>query len=160
MKKDADSNKNILKTPPRKALTDRAIALWNKYHNTYSTLLSEYKGLLSKKRELGMRLEALPKSAIKDYPDIPFLRLPCEQKAAEQLKTMNAAQIEVLIAKIQSECNSPEYNLVRTTVECFRFQILYHGKKSQYGVNPDCIGTGRGVKNRSSGRNVRVDETK
>lgn len=159
--KDADSKKNsILKTPPRKRIL-RAMELWALYGAGYATAIDTYKALLQRKRDLKIRpLSVIPEGILREYPDIHFLKIREESKAQAYLESLDVIGIEKVIHAIEYMVEYDyAYRTVTNRVREYEYQIKHHDKKTGYGVDPDSIGR-KGLRNRSNGRNAKIDETK
>lgn len=162
MKKQNTNSKNSIKTPSRKLILD-AMDLWEIYGANYATCVDSYRALLQRKRDLKIApLGKIPESTIRELPEIAFLKISKSKDALAYLEKLSAVEVEKLIHHITYMVRYDHaYRMINTTIKEYDYQIRAYGKRNRYsGVNPDCIGTGRGTKSRTNGRNVRIDETK
>lgn len=158
--KDTSSKKNNMKAPHKRIL--RAMELWRIYGAVYSTAVKTYRALLERKRELKITpLNRIPEYVLKEYPDIKFLKICKSEEAEIYLMSLDALSIDEIIHQISYMVEYDyAYRTVTNRVKEYEYQIRHHGERTNFGLNPDCIGTRRGTKSRASGRNVRIDETK
>lgn len=160
MKRQNTNSKNSIKIPRKRIL--RAMELWALYGAGYATAIDTYRALLQRKRDLKIRpLSVIPEGILREYPDIHFLKIREESKAQAYLGRLDTLGVEKVIHAIEYMVEYDyAYHIVTNRVREYEYQIKHHGqKKTGYGVDPDSVGR-KGLRNRSSGRNVRVNETK
>ena len=135
--------------------------LWRIYGAVYSTAVKTYRALLERKRELKITpLNRIPEYVLKEYPDIKFLKICKSEEAEIYLMSLDALSIDEIIHQISYMVEYDyAYRTVTNRVKEYEYQIKHHGKKTGYGVDPDSIGR-KGLRNRSNGRNAKIDETK
>ena len=131
--------------------TARALELWAIYNPRYSTNVDTYLALLQRKRDLRIKpLSKIPESVLKEYPDIPFLKLKNLGKAQAYLKKLNASEIRALIRRIEYVVEYDyAYRTVSNRIGEFEYQVKHHCvRRSGYGVDPNSI-TGSSKKGRN-----------
>lgn len=160
MKKNTNSKKNNAMAPPREVIS-RAMELWGIYNAIYSTAVESYRALLERKRELKIRpLNKIPDHILREYPDIPFLKIGKPDEAQAYLEKLNVAEVSMIIHHIEYMIEYDHaYRTVTNRVREYEYQIKYHHQKNPYAVDPSCVSV-KGLRNRSNGRNVRIDESK
>lgn len=137
------------------------LTLWGLYNASYVTAMNIYRALLQCKRDLRIRsLSVIPEGILREYPDIHFLKIREESKAQAYLESLDVVGIEKVIHAIEYMVEYDyAYRTVTNRVREYEYQIKHRGKKTGYGVDPDSVGR-KGLRNRSSGRNTKIDETK
>ena len=137
----------------------RAIELWSIYGPRYATNVDTYKFLLQQKRDLRIKpLSKIPEHIIREYPDIPFLKLRKLDDAKAYLEKLSVVNAAMLVHHIEYVVEYDHaYRTVSNRISEFEYQVKNHGKrKTGYGVDPNSIGNGKG----SKGRNRGIDEGK
>lgn len=80
----------------------KLIHYWELYHDEYKSLIPKYKGLISKKIELGLVKHCSKDGAfIRAYPDIPFLRYSTRERVAYKVNKMSPQQVKALVFEIE-----------------------------------------------------------
>lgn len=135
--------------------------LWRIYGAVYSTAVKTYRALLERKRELKIApLNRIPEYVLKEYPDIKFLKIRNPEEAEIYLRSIGALGVDEVIHRIEYMVEYDySYRTVTNRVKEYQYQINNHGRQSQCGVDPDSIGR-KGLRSKSNGRNVRIDETR
>ena len=161
MKKDTNSKKYNASNPNARAIA-RAMELWQIYGANYSTCLDSYMALLERKRGLKIRpLGKIPECVLREFPEIPFLKIRKSSEAEAYLRKLDDIGVRRLIHRIEYMVEyDHSYRTVSNRVKEFEYQVKNHGKKGCCGLNPECIGSGKGCKHPSSGRNRRIDDKK
>ena len=131
----------------REELIDEAMRLWVKHGFEYRTLLSNYNYLLGIKRGLGIKpLSAIKKSALDEYPSIPFLDLCDQSKAIKYLNMLDNGSICVIVNNIRRFIDSPITVTLRSRVCDYKYEIRHYTERSNpmaYAINPDKCTSGR-----------------
>ena len=161
MKKNTNSKKHNTSTPTSRTVS-RAMELWQIYGANYSTCLNSYKALLQRKRDLKIKpLGKIPECVLKEFPEMPFLKIKKPGEAEAYLRKLDDIGVRRLIHRIEYMVEyDHSYRTVSNRVKEFEYQVKNHGKKGCCGLNPECIGSGKGCKHPSSGRNRRIDDKK
>ena len=148
------NSKNI--TIPSHEKFARALELWVIYNPRYSTNVDTYLALLQRKRDLGIKpLRKIPEYILKEYPDIPYLKLETLGEAQAYLGKLNAGELTKLIHHIEYiVCYDHAYRTVSERVVEFQYQVDHYSQRSAYGIDPDSISS------RRRGRNHKMDDKK
>ena len=92
----------------RKELINEANILWKKYGSEYRILLDNYNYLLELKRALiksgqmrKVRLDAIRKGYLKEYPIIEFLDYTSESEAMHYINMLDSREIYYIIVAIE-----------------------------------------------------------
>lgn len=139
----------------RSKLKRSALESWGFHGNgRYRKPLADYNDLLAKKREVEVEINmvsssetkiCLPihgapkikKETIQDYPKIPFLDLPTEEKAKAALEKMTDSQLLNLIDDLEFEKMSYSYKNIRLWNKVVRKSIqVYKEKSARKKANP------------------------
>ena len=119
-----------------------AMELWATHGERYRTNISRYNTLLDRKRQLGIKpLKRLTKQVLKEYPDLPFLRIAKREDALEFLYSMRISDVRAMIRHINYELNfNYSYNTICSRIIDFDVEIYNFGKRpSMYAIDPGCV---------------------
>lgn len=108
-----------------------ALDLWTIYGARYATNLEVYRALLQRKIDLRIKpLNKIPECVLREYPEVPFLRIRDLSGAETYLKNLSAADIEALIRHIEHVVKiNCFYKTVVGSIDAFQKQIKeYEGE--------------------------------
>lgn len=107
---------------------DELIKLWQLYHKTYSSLVPLYRELSSKAKNenLCVKVKSIKEKDIKEFPNIPFLKLATEEEAEEYIFDLTPRQIEARTHQINDLISS---HIWRNLIEyCKAARLKISGK--------------------------------
>ncbi len=129
----------------RKELINEANILWKKYGSEYRILLDNYNYLLELKRALiksgqmrKVRLDAIRKGYLKEYPIIEFLDYTSESEAMHYINMLDSREIYYIIVAIEDFAESALTQTLKAKVYDFNHQIQNRdARRSIYALDPD-----------------------
>lgn len=138
----------------RKELAAKAVEIWEIHAPRYATNLETYHVLLKRKRELKVQpLHVIKRSVLRDYPDIPFLKLKSIEDVTKFLSKMNEKELRGLVIKLQ---NVLYYDYCFKTVSNWiseaTCQIKNHGQRTGFGMDPGSISPKGRTRGQTSGK--------
>ena len=128
----------------RKALTDTAMELWRRYGEDYRTKVIRYRFLLGAKRAFKLfPLRSISEADIKNYPQIPFLRIIWEDEAQAFLAGLPVHRLSALVDRIEYVVDFDyTYCSLTSRIQEYERQIRHRNdKRCVYAMNPDCCTT-------------------
>ena len=106
-----------MSVPYNHEAVERLMDMWKKYHHDYVSLIPHYRELIGQKRILGIALNKIKESELKEFPVIPFLGIKTEKEAKEFVYDMTQRQVMALIGRIDIMVNN-DYVWRRLTSWC------------------------------------------
>lgn len=125
-------------------LFDRAMKLYQEHSEKYNTLVREYEDLLLEKRILHITpLNKIKGSALKEWPEIPFLAVD-ESEAEEFLLGLTEGELVEVVVAIDLFQDSYIYRALQARILDYKYEIRNHNRpRTPFGVDPDrCCGNG------------------
>ncbi len=125
----------------RRELTNTAMELWRRYGEDYRTKVIRYRFLLDAKRAFKLfPLCAISESDIKNYPQIPFLRIIWEDEAQAFLANLPVHRLSALVDRIEYVVDFDyTYCSLTNRIQEYERQIRHRNdKRCIYAMNPDC----------------------
>ena len=115
--------------------------LWRRYGEDYRTKVIRYRFLLDAKRAFKLfPLCAISESDIKNYPQIPFLRIIWEDEAQAFLANLPVHRLSALVDRIEYVVDFDyTYCSLTNRIQEYERQIRHRNdKRCIYAMNPDC----------------------
>lgn len=107
----------------KRKLISKALLIWEIESPKYCTNLDTYHALLQRKKDLGIRsIRPIKKSTLREYPQIPFLKIKQIEKAKEFLSRQSISELRVLINNMEYVL---KYNYSYKTISNWIAEAVY-----------------------------------
>jgi len=123
----------------RLQLMGTLLRLWDIHAETYRTNPLRYQFLLAAKRELHIApLNKIKQEVLREYPEVPFLKILDKPSAMEAVKSMSDVKLRNQICSIEYMVSyNHAYRTIYNRVMEFTYELNHYDEnKSEFGVEP------------------------
>lgn len=132
-------------------IENRCLEIWQTKGENYRTLLDRYHKLVEKRRAAKIKLNKLPQQVVKDYPDVPFLKILSEEAARDALADLGGSALRLLLTQLNNLEFDYAYCSLRERVSEWEYWDHTRGAhRSEFGVDPDYGTSGAQVRTRKN----------
>ena len=119
----------------RELKEEEAMVLWQQWNEDYRTKVIRYRFLLATKRQMKIEpLNKVPETAIRQYPNIPFLRILGSDEAKVFLENLPDDRLEALVDHILVVTSSDwVFRTLSTRIKEYEWEIRNKDKKPRKG---------------------------
>ena len=126
-------------------LFDEVLCLWDKYSESYCSVLEEYYEALEAKKANNIRpLYAINKTELDAFPVITLFCIESEDEAIEYLLHLTEDKLLYVRNQMYNFITSKLYNDLRVKASDFRREVrMKKVRKSLYAISPEACGCGK-----------------
>ena len=126
------------KQPSREEICEAILSKWRAYGEEYRTLPDRYHSLLETMRSLKISpLNILKKNDVKEYPEVPFLRIEKKAEAKQYLAEISVCDALHLFYEIEMALDSYIYVSMKNRITEYNYKIRNHGARRSLYCNLD-----------------------
>ncbi len=113
----------------RDRLRQEGMNLWTVFNEKYRTNVIRYRFLykIMQNENISGRCNIVPEELIREYPDVPFLKILSEDQAIAFLTDVDDDVLFLVVRETENAVyKNCSYNMVRTTISYFNDKIKHH----------------------------------